>query len=99
MNIRGHALVRLAMTLALAALIVSLVPPFIDRRDYAAAVNTFVKNPTLQNGVVVAQERTKNRRLVLLTRFGVGAVVFAIMNIGWLYVSKRREEESTPSVR
>jgi len=30
--------VRLAITLALAALITSLVPPFIDRRDYAAAV-------------------------------------------------------------
>jgi hypothetical protein len=84
------------MTLALAVLIVSLVPPFIDRRDYAAAVDAFVKNPTLQNGVVLAQERAKNRRLVLLTRFGAGAVVFVVMNIGWLYVSKRRAEESTP---
>jgi hypothetical protein len=83
--------VRLATTLALAALTVSLVPPFIDRRDYAAAVNTFVKNPTLQNGVVLAHERSKNRRLVFLSRLGVGAVVFVIMNIGWVYVSKRSE--------
>ncbi len=95
MKIVGHATVRLAITLALAVLIASLVPPFIDRRDYAAAVDTFVKNPTVHNGVVLVHERVKNRRLVFLTRFGMGAVVFVIMNIGWLYVSKRRGNKST----
>lgn len=96
MKIVGHATVRLAIIVALAVLIASFVPPFIDRRDYAAAVDTFVKNPTLQNGVELAHERAKNRRLVSLTRLGAGAVVFVIMNIGWLYVSKRRAEKSTP---
>ena len=82
MKIVGHAPVRLAMILAVSAPIAALVPPFIDRRDYAAAVDTYVKNPTLQNGVVLAQEQAKNRRFVLLTRFGAGGVVFVIMNFG-----------------
>src|SRR5207248_4149187 len=81
--------VRLAITLA--ALITSLVPPFIDRRDYAAAVNTYVKNPTLQNRVVLAREHAKNRRLVLFARLGVGGVLFVVMNIAWWCASKDRE--------
>ncbi len=91
MKIVGHAPVRLAITLALAALIASLVPPFIDRRDLAAAVNTYVNNPTLQNGVVLAHEHAKNRRLVLLTRLAVGGVLFVIMNIAWSYGSKNQK--------
>jgi hypothetical protein len=83
-----HAPVRLAITLALAAIIASLVPPFIDRRDLAAAVNTYIKNPTLQNGVALAHEHAKNRRLVLLTRLGVGGALFVILNIAWNYGSK-----------
>jgi hypothetical protein len=86
-----HAPLRLAITLALAALVASLVPPFIDRRDLAAAVNTYVRNPTLQNGVVLAHENAKNRRLVLLTRLGVGGVLFVIMNTVWWYWSKEQK--------
>lgn len=88
MKIVFHAPLRLAITLALAALIASLVPPFIDRRDLAAAVNSYAKNPTLQNGVVLAHEHAKNRRLVLLTRLGAGGVLFVIMNIAWWCGSK-----------
>src|SRR5207245_7400150 len=83
--------VRLAITLALAALITSLVPPFIDRRDYAAAVNTYVKNPTLQNGVVLAREHAKNRRLVLFARLGGGGGLCVVMNIVWGCGSSVRE--------
>jgi|GEM_PF-6333660 len=91
MKIVGHAAVRLAITLALAALIASLVPPLIDRRDYTAAVNTYVGNPTLQNGVALAHEHAKNRRLVLLTRLGVGTALFVVLNIAWWYASKPHE--------
>jgi DTW domain-containing protein YfiP len=89
MTIVGHAPVRLAITVALAALIASLVPPFIDRRDYTAAVNAYVRNPTLQNGVVLAREHVKNRRLVLLTRLGAGTALFVVLNIAWSYASKQ----------
>ncbi|SRR6266849_3600753 len=88
MKIVSHVTIRLAITLALAALIATLVPPFIDRRDYAAAVSTYANNPTLENGVVLEHEYAKNRRLVLVTRLGVGGFLFVIMNIGWLYASK-----------
>jgi hypothetical protein len=57
----------------------------------AAAVNTYIKNPTLQNGVVLAHEHAKNRRLLLLTRLGVGGVLFVIMNSAWWYVSKEKK--------
>jgi hypothetical protein len=69
MKIVGHAPVRLALTLALAALIASLV----------------------QNGVVLAREHAKNRRLVLLTRFGVGTALFVVLNAAWWYASKQQE--------
>ena len=88
MKIVGHVPIRLAITLALAALIASLTPPFIDRREYAAAVSTYAYNPTLENGVVLARESAKNRRLVLLTRLGAGGLLFVIMNISWLYAFK-----------
>jgi hypothetical protein len=91
MKIVGHATVRLAITLALAAFITFLVPPFIDRREYAPAVSTYVNNPTPENGAVLAHEYDKNSRLVLLTRLGVGSVLFVIMNIGWRYGSKHRK--------
>jgi hypothetical protein len=88
MKVVGHVPIRLAVTLALAALIASLIPPFIDRREYTAAVVTYANNPTLKNGVVLAREAAKNHRLVLLTRLGAGGFLFVIMNIGWLYASK-----------
>ena len=91
MKIVGHATVRLAITLALAAFIAFLVPPFIDRREYAAAVSTYVNNPTPENGAVLALEYDKNSRLVLLTRLGVGSFLFVMMNIGWRYGSKHRK--------
>lgn len=91
MKIVGHVFVRLAITLALVVLIASLIPNFIDRRDYATAVSTYAKNPTLENGVALAHEYAKNRRLVLLTRFGVGGFLFVIMNIGWMCASKDQE--------
>jgi hypothetical protein len=91
MKIVGHATVRLAITLALAAFIAFLVPPFIDRREYAAAVSKYVNNPTPENGAVLAHEYDKNSRLVLLTRLGVGSFLFVMMNIGWRYGSKHRK--------
>ena len=54
MKIVGTVAVRLTITVALAALLATLVPPFSDRRDYAAAVSTYANRPTLENGVVVA---------------------------------------------
>jgi hypothetical protein len=50
----SRLLSRLVVTAALAALAI-LVPVFIDRRDYTVAVHNYAKNPTLDNGVVVAQ--------------------------------------------
>jgi hypothetical protein len=91
MKIVGHATVRIAITLALAAFIAFLVPPFIDRREYAAAVSAYVNNPTPENGVVLAHEYDMNSRLVLLTRLGVGSFLFVMMNIGWRYGSKHRK--------
>jgi len=88
MKIVAPIQIRLVITLALAALIASLIPPLIDRRDYAAAVSRYASNPTLENGVVLAHEYAHNRRLVFLTRLGVGGFLFVIMNIGWLYASK-----------
>jgi hypothetical protein len=91
MKIVGHATVRLAITVALAAFIACIVPPFSDGREYAAAVSTYVNNPTPENGALLAHEYDKNRRLVLLTRWGVGSFLFVIMNIGWRYGSKHRK--------
>ena len=91
MKIVGHTSVRLAITLALAVFIAFLVPPFIDRREYTAAVSTYVNNPTPENGAVLAHEYDKNSRLALLTNLGVGAFLFVIMNLGWSYISKHRK--------
>jgi len=87
----GHATVGLAITLALAAFIACVGPVFIDRREYAVAVSTYVNNPTPENGAVLAHEYDKNSRLVLLTRLGVGSFLFVIMNVGWRYGSKHRK--------
>ena len=35
-----------------------------------------------------SHEDAKNRRLVFLTRLGVGGLLFVIMNIGWLCASR-----------
>jgi hypothetical protein len=91
MKIVGHVPIRLAITLAFAALIATLIPPFLDRREYAAAVSTYAHNPTLENGVVLARESAKNRRLILLTRLGAGGLFFVIMNISWSYALKNQE--------
>jgi hypothetical protein len=91
MKIVGYVTVRLAITLALAVFFAFLVPPFIDRGEYAAAVSTYVNNPTPKNGAVLAHEYDKNSRLALRTHLGVGAFLFVIMNLGWLYVSKHRK--------
>jgi hypothetical protein len=87
----GHVPVRLAITLALATFIACVVPPFLGRREYAAAVSTYVNHPTPENGAVLAHEYDKNSRLVLLTRLGVGSFLFVIINIGWLYGSRHRK--------
>jgi len=86
----GRVFVRLGITLALAALIASLCPIFVDRRDFAEAVDAYEKNPTPQNRVALAHESAENRRLVLLTRIGVATVIFVIVNVGWVLVFRRR---------
>jgi hypothetical protein len=85
----SRLLSRLVITAALSALIAILVPVFIDRRDYTVAVHNYAKNPTLDNMVVVAQEYAKTRRLAFFTRLGVGGVLFVVMNLGWLLVTRR----------
>jgi hypothetical protein len=86
----GRVFVRLGVTFALAGLIALLVPTFVDRRDYAEAVDAYEKNPTRENGAVLAHESAKNRRSVLQTRMGVATVIFVIMNVGWVLVSRQR---------
>jgi hypothetical protein len=86
----GRAFVRLGITLALAALIASLCPTFVDRRNYAEAVDAYEKNPTPENRVALAYESGENRRIVLLTRMGVATVIFMIVNVGWVLVFRQR---------
>jgi hypothetical protein len=86
----GRLFVRLGITFALAGLIASLVPTFVDRRDYAEAVDAYQKSPTRENRAVLAHESTKNRRIVLLTRMGVATSIFVIVNVGWVLVSRQR---------
>jgi hypothetical protein len=85
----GRLLSRLVVTAALAALIAILVPVFIDRRDYTVAVHNYAKNPTLNNGVSVAQEYAKTRRLGAFIRLGAWGVLFVVMNFGWLLVTRK----------
>jgi hypothetical protein len=84
---------RLVVTAALAALIAILVPVFVDRRDYTVAVLNCAKNPTLDNGVRVVQEYEKTRRL---TALGAWGVLFAVMNLGWLLVTRRERGSPIP---
>lgn len=85
----GRLLSRLVVTAALAALIAILVPVFVDRRDYTVAVNNYAKNPTFDNGVSVAQEYAKTRRLAVFIRLGAWGVLFVVMNLGWLLVTRK----------
>jgi hypothetical protein len=82
--------VRLGITLAIAAILASLVPTFVDRRAYVAAVDNYVKNPTLENGVALSREHAKNRRITALTRLGVGCLLFVALNVSWAVVSRRQ---------
>jgi hypothetical protein len=50
MKIVAHVPTRLAITLALAAVIASLIPPLIDRREYAATVSRYANNSTECDG-------------------------------------------------
>jgi hypothetical protein len=85
----SRLLLRLVVTAGLAALVAILGPVFVDRREYAVAVHNYVKHPTLDNGVVLAQEYAKTRRMVLITRLGTGGVLFVFMNLGWFLVTRR----------
>jgi len=86
----GRVFVRLGITLALAALIASLVPTFVDRRTYEGAVDAYETNPIPENRVALAHESAENRRIVLLIRIRVAAVIFAILNVGWMLVPRQR---------
>ena len=86
----GRIYARLGITLVIAILVASVVPTFVDRRDFVTAVATYEKNPTLENGVALAREHAENRRIVLLTRLGVATVIFVIVNLGWVLVPRQR---------
>src|SRR6267154_1290470 len=85
----SRLLSRLVVTAALSALTAILVPVFINRRDYTVVVHNYFKNPTLDNGVVVAQEYAKTRRLAFFTRLVAGGVLFVVMNLGRRLVTRR----------
>jgi len=87
----GPIYARLGITLVIAILVASVVPTFVDKRDFVTAVATYEKNPTLENGVALARERAKNRRIVSLTRLGVAIVIFVIANVAWVLVHRQRE--------
>ena len=89
MRANRRLFLRLVVTAALAAIFAILVPVFVDRREYAAAIHNYARNPTLDNGVVVAQEYAKTRRIVLITRLEAGCILFVFMNLGWFLVSRR----------
>jgi len=80
---------RLLLTAAFAGLIAILIPVFTDRRDYAADVDRYENNPTLDNAVIMMQEHEKNRRLAFLTRLGAGTVLFVVLNLGWMLATLR----------
>lgn len=86
----GRASVWLGITLIIAILIAWAIPPFVDRRDFVAAVNNYEKIPTLENEVALAREYDENRRTGLLIRLGVGSLVFVVLNVGWVLVTKKR---------
>jgi hypothetical protein len=78
----------LAVTAALAALIMFIVPLFIDRHDYTVAVDNYARNPTLNNRETVVQEYAKTRRLAAFIGLGTWGALFVVMNLGWLVVTR-----------
>jgi hypothetical protein len=92
----GRLLSRLVVTAALAALIAILVPVFVNRRDYTVAVYNCAKNPTLDNGVRLVQEYTKIRRLTAFIRLGAWGVLFVVMNLGCLLVTRKEGGSPIP---
>lgn len=84
-----RSLLQLAITAALATLFAVLIPVFVDRREFAVAVHSWVTNPTLDNGIVMAQEELKTQRMVRTTRLAVGGGLFVFMNLGWFLVNRR----------
>lgn len=85
----GRILSRLVATAAFTALIAILVPVFVDRRDYTVAVHNYAKNPTLNNGASLLQEYARTRRLAAFVRLGTWGVLFVVMNLGWLLVTRK----------
>lgn len=73
---------RLVVTTALGALFAFLVPVFVDSGKYAVAVSNYVKNPTLDNAVVVAEERAKNKRIALIMHLEARGILFVLINLG-----------------
>ena len=85
----GRVYTRLGITLVIAILVASVVPTFVDRRDFVAAVANYERTRH-ERGVALAREHAENRRIVLLDRLGVATVIFVIVNVGWVLVLRRR---------
>ena len=80
---------RVLITATLAATLAFLSPVFVDRREYTAAVVSFVKNPTVDSGMTLALERHRNQRIALITHLAIGAILFTLLNVGWSLFHRR----------
>jgi hypothetical protein len=77
------------VTLALSGVFAFRVPVFVDTRQYASAVDKMTKNPTLENGAVLARESMKYRRIALITHLAATGIVFILITGGWSLLAQR----------
>jgi hypothetical protein len=81
---------QLAITAVLATVLSFVVPVFVDRHEYAKAVDDYAKNPSSENDATLQLERTKNERIALKTHVAAAGILFVLMNVGCFLVRRAR---------
>ena len=84
MQAKFKAAFRQVVTTAILALgIALLIPVFVHRRHYDAAVVNWVRNPTAENHAVLRAEALKSERVAFRTQMEVGGILFMLFNGVW----------------
>jgi hypothetical protein len=90
MTHRSRISVQIAITATLAALLAFSVPAFVDRREYTAAVRQTLKNPSPENDATLRCEAEKRTQLAFITKLSGTALLFLLLNTGWLIAVRLR---------